>query len=53
LYVIIKNKENAAAITDFLPNGTPIKIIEADNHFSKLKNFYDIIKIEKPEIVFA
>ena len=52
-YVIIKNKENAASIIDFLPMGHQVVVVEAKNHFDKLKQFYHAIKEIKPDVVFS
>lgn len=52
-YVIIKNKENAASITDFLPKGHQEIIVVARNHSDKIKQFYKAIKKVKPDAVFS
>lgn len=53
IYVIIKDKINDTSITDFLPRGHEIFFVEAQNHFDKLKQFYQAIKSTHPDDVFS
>lgn len=53
IYVIIKNKDNAASITEFLPSGHKVFFVKAKNHVEKLRLFYFAIRDFQPNVVFS
>ena len=52
-YVIIKNKENAASVIGFLPPEHQVVVVETNNHFDKIRQFYLAIKKLNPDVVFS
>ncbi|MBQ9230183.1 MAG: glycosyltransferase [Prevotella sp.] len=52
-YVIVNDAQNKTSITDFIDSGHRIMEVKAENHLSKLCQFYKIIKQCKPECVFS
>lgn len=52
-YAIIIKKENAASITDFLPEGYPVITVDGKNHFERLKQIYRTIRKVRPDAVFS
>ena len=52
-YVIVKDKLTAASITDFLPKGQWVEIIEAKNNIEKVLYFWRLIQKKKPDVVFS
>jgi len=52
-YAIIVKKENAASITDFLPEGHPVMVIKGQNHLERLKQIYSVMRKVRPDAVFS
>lgn len=52
-YAIIVKKENAASITDFLPEGHFVMAIDGKNHLERLKQIYRTIRQIRPDAVFS
>lgn len=52
-YAIIVKKENAASITDFLPEGHPVVTIDGKNHLDRLKQIYCVMRKVRPDAVFS
>lgn len=52
-YAIIVKKENAASITDFLPEGHPVMTIDGKNHLERLKQICRVIRKVRPDAVFS
>lgn len=52
-YAIIVKKENAASITDFLPEGHSVMTIEGKNHLERLRQIYFAMRKVRPDAVFS
>ncbi len=55
-YVVIKDekfKKSSTSVTDFIPEGSDIFLINSKGHLDKVFKLYQTIKREKPDVVFA